>query len=74
MAKPKKPDAKKPLIKKPEPAKAELPARTLDDIDASRGPKRVKALQEKFAQALEDPDTRAAMARYLQSLLRQGKE
>lgn len=58
--------------KKPDP-KAELPARTLDDIDASRGPKRVKALRDKFEQALEDPDMREAMARYLQNLIRDGK-
>ncbi len=59
--------------KKPEPQKAEPPARTLDDIDASRGPKRVKALRDKFEQALEDPDMREAMARYLQHLIRDGK-
>ncbi len=69
MAKPKKPQPKKPT-----PAKTEPPTRTLDDIDASRGPKRVKALRDKFEKALEDPDTRETMARYLQNLLRQGKD
>ncbi len=73
MAKPKKPDTTKANAKKPEPAQIEPPLRSLDDIDASRGPKRVKALRDKFEKALEDPDTREAMARYLQQLLRDGK-
>lgn len=63
----------KPPAKKPAPTKAEPTTRTLDEIDASRGPKRVKALRDKFEKVLEDPDTREAMARYLQQLLREGK-
>jgi hypothetical protein len=66
MVKPAKP-------KKPEAEKTALPMRTLDDIDVSKGPKRVKALREKFEKALEDPDMREAMARYLQNLIRDGK-
>ena len=38
-----------------------------------RGIARTKALQQKFAKALDDPDTRAAMARYIQGLLREEK-
>jgi len=71
MAKPKTPtpDPKKKSAK-PAP-QAEPPPRTLDDINASRGPERVAALRDKFARALEDPDMREAMARYLQRLLRE---
>lgn len=60
---------------KPQP-KAALPddTRTLDDINVERGPARVKALREKFSKALDDPDMRAAMARYIQSLLRESQE
>ncbi|MBL8628669.1 MAG: hypothetical protein JNM81_03505 [Rhodospirillaceae bacterium] len=73
MAKPKKSAPAKAEVAKAEVAKTEAHARTLDDIDASRGPKRVKALRDKFEKALENPDTREAMARYLQHLLRQDK-
>jgi hypothetical protein len=47
--------------------------RRVDDIDMERGIARTKALQQKFAKALDDLDTRAAMARYIQNLLRDEK-
>jgi hypothetical protein len=47
--------------------------RRVEDIDMERGIARTKALQQKFAKALDDPDTRAAMARYIQGLLREEK-
>ncbi|MBL8642798.1 MAG: hypothetical protein JNK21_02610 [Rhodospirillaceae bacterium] len=68
MAKP-----KKPAPPKTPPVATDAPMRTLDDIDASRGPARVKALRDKFAKALDDPDMREAMARYLQTLIREEK-
>lgn len=55
---------------KPESTKTEAPTRTLDKIDVGRGNAKIKALREKFSRALDDPDMRAAMARYLQNLLR----
>lgn len=71
MAKPTKPKPE-PKKKAPKPvSETEAPARTLDDINASRGPDRVAALRNKFAEALEDPDMREAMARYIQRLLRE---
>lgn len=62
MAKAKKPN--------PSPTKTEVPVRTLDKIEVGRGNAKIKALREKFSRALDDPDMRAAMARYLQELLR----
>jgi len=71
MAKPKKPTV---APKKAAPLPAEAPPRSLDDIDMERGPARVKALRDKFSKALENPDMREAMARYLQSLLREDRK
>jgi hypothetical protein len=48
--------------------------RTLDDIDMERGVKKVKALRDKFSKAIDDPDMRDAMARYIQGLLREEKK
>jgi hypothetical protein len=50
-----------------------LDHRRVEDIDMERGIARTKALQQKFAKALDNPDTRAAMARYIQGLLRDEK-
>jgi hypothetical protein len=61
MAKPKKPAP---------PATVPNATKTLDDIDVGRATARVKALRDQFNQALEDPDMREAMVRYLQNLLR----
>jgi hypothetical protein len=52
------------------PTKAEPPPKSLDDIDIERGVKKMKALRDKFSKAIDDPDTAAAMARYIQGLLR----
>lgn len=38
-----------------------------------RGIARTNALRQKFAKALDDPEMRAAMARYIQGLLREKK-
>jgi hypothetical protein len=57
----------KPPAQKPTP---EQPLRSLDDIDMEHGVKKVKALREKFSKAIDDPDMREAMARYIQGLLR----
>ncbi|MSQ85777.1 MAG: hypothetical protein EXR10_02875 [Alphaproteobacteria bacterium] len=56
-----------PPAQKPTP---EQPLRSLDDIDVERGVKKVKALRKKFSKAIDDPDMREAMARYIQDLLR----
>jgi len=55
-------------------AKPPEPQRSLDDIDMERGVKKVKALREKFSKAIDDPDMREAMARYIQGLLREDKK
>jgi hypothetical protein len=65
MAKPKPP---KPAAAPPA-ATAGPPPRTLDAIDVGRGQARLKALREKFGRALDDPDLRAALVRYIRSLL-----
>ena len=44
--------------------------RSLDDIDMERGVKKVKAMREKFSKAIDDPNMRESMARYIQGLLR----
>jgi hypothetical protein len=42
----------------------------LDDIDVSHANARLKVLREKLGRAIDNPDVRAQMVRYLQGLLR----
>jgi hypothetical protein len=67
---PAKPRAKAPAAKTT-PPEQDPPPRTLDDIDVNRATARLKALREKFGKAIDDPDVRAQMVRYLQGLLRE---
>lgn len=55
--------------KKPPPEKTKL-----DSIVVGKGDAKIKAIREKFRKALDDPDMRAAMTRYVQGLLREEKK
>lgn len=47
--------------------------KTLAEVDAARAKNKVNALREKMSKAVDDPDVREAMVRYIQSLLREEK-
>lgn len=63
MRKPKKPKTTQ--------AKAEPATRTLDVSGVGKDAAKIKAIREKFAKALEDPEMRSAMVSYLQGLMRE---
>jgi hypothetical protein len=68
--------AKPPATTRPSPPAAAKPARepepplrSLDDIDVTRATARVKAWQEKFGKALEQPEVCEQMVRHIRALL-----
>lgn len=47
--------------------------KTLAEIDAARAKNKLAALRDKMSRAVDDPDVREAMVRYIQNLLREEK-